>query len=68
MKIALNISFFLFSLFSFSDISFSLTDYQIKRICKREKSESICIKKLQDKRYKLQKGDLIEIPVIPYKK
>ena len=50
------------------DKSFSLTNYEIKKICKKEKRESICIKNLQEKRSKLQKGDLIEIPVIPYKR
>ena len=68
MKLAFNLSFFLFALFTFSDASFSFTDYQIKKICKREKRESICIKNLREKRSNLQKGNLIEIPVIPYKR
>ena len=67
MKLALNLSLFLFVLFTFDDKSFSITDYQIKKICKKEKRESICIKNLREKRYNLQKGNLIEIPVIPYK-
>ncbi len=48
--------------------SFSLTDYKIKNICKKEKRKSTCIKNLQEKRSDLQKGNLIEIPVVPYKK
>ena len=68
MKLAFNLSFFLFALFTFSDKSFSFSDYQIKKICKKEKKESICIKDLQEKRSNLQKGNLIEIPVIPYKR
>ena len=68
MKLVLRLSLFLFALFSFSDKSFSITDYQIKKICKKEKNKSICIKKLQNKRSNLQKGIFIEIPVIPYSK
>ena len=68
MKLGLNLFLFLFALTIFGDKSFSLTDYQIKRICRREKRESICIKNLQEKKSNLQKGNLIEIPVIPYKR
>ena len=57
MKLALNLSFFLFALLTFSNRSFSL----------KEKRQLSCIKNLQEKRYFLQKGRLIEIPVIPYK-
>ena len=66
MKLVLNFSMFLLAFFSFSNESYSLTDFQIKRFCKKEKRVSICIKKLQEKRSDLQKGKLIEIPVIPY--
>ena len=68
MKLSLNAFLFLIALFIFGDKSFSLTDYQIKKICKKEKRVSICIKNLQDKKSNLQKGNLIEIPVIPYKR
>ena len=68
MKLVLNFSMFLLAFFSFSNESFSLTDFQIKRICKREKRVSLCIKNLQEKRSDLQNGKLIEIPVKPYKK
>ena len=67
MKSALKFSIFLFALFVFGDKSFSLSDYQIKRICKKERKELSCIKNLQDKRSNLQKGNLIEIQIIPYK-
>ena len=67
MKLALNLSFFLFALLTFGNKSFSLTDYQIRKICSKEKRQLSCIKNLQEKRYFLQKGRLIEIPVIPYK-
>ena len=68
MKKALNLSLFLIALVMLGNKSFSLTDYKIKKICIKEKRESTCIEKLQEKRYNLKKGNLIEIPVIPYKR
>jgi len=67
MKLVLNFSIFLLAFFSFSNESFSLTDYQIKRFCTKENNISLCIKDLKEKRSNLQKGKLIEIPVTPYK-
>ena len=68
MKLVLNFSMVLLAFFSFSNESFSLSDFQIKRFCTKEKRVSLCIKKLQEKRSDLQKGKLIEIPVKPYKR
>ena len=68
MKLVLHLSSFLITLFIFGDKSFSLTDYQIKKICKNEKKELTCIKNLKEKRSNLQKGDPIEIPVKSYKR
>ena len=68
MKLVLNFSIFLLAFFSFSNESFSLTDFQIKRFCKKEKRVSFCIKNLKEKRSDLQEGKLIEIPVKPYKR
>ena len=70
MKLVLNLYLYLtlFFLFTFVEKSFSLTNYEITRTCKKEKRESLCIKKLQEKRSDLQEGKLIEIPVIPYKR
>ena len=68
MRLALKLSFFLFALFMPGQMSFSLSDYKINQNCKKEKRQSICIKILKEKRNNLQKGNLIEIPVIPYKK
>jgi len=67
MKLVLNFSLFLLAFFSFRNESFSLTNYQIKKFCSKEKRISLCIKDLQEKRSDLQKGKLIEIPVKPYK-
>ena len=66
MKFAFNLTFSLFALLMVSDKSFSLTDYKIKKICNKEKRALTCIKNLQEKRFNLQKGKKIEIPVIPY--
>ena len=66
MKLLLNL--FLFSLFLIGEKAYSITDYQIKKICKHEKRKLTCIKNLQEKRSNLQKGNLIEIPVIPYRR
>ena len=68
MKLVLDFSMFLLAFFSFSNESFSLTNYQIKKFCSKEERESLCIKNLQEKRSDLQKGKLIEIPVTPYKR
>ena len=68
MKLAFNLCLFLFSLVIYSDKSFSLTDFQIKKICKKEKRQSVCMKDLKKKRFDLENGKLIEIPVIPYRK
>ena len=67
MKFALKISLLLFALFLLGDKSLSLSDYQIKRICKKNKIEEYsCFKNLQKKKLNLEKGNKIEIPVIPY--
>jgi len=68
MNLGLILSFFILVFFSFSNESFSLTDFQIKRYCTKEKRVSQCIKDLQEKRSNLQKGKVIEIPVAPYKR
>tara|TARA_B100000401_G_C52322686_1_gene492596 strand:+ start:111 stop:317 length:207 start_codon:yes stop_codon:yes gene_type:complete len=68
MKLAVNFCLLFFSLIIYVDKSFSLTDFQIKKICKKEKRQSECIKDLKEKRFDLENGKLIEIPVIPYRK
>ena len=68
MKFVINFSIFLMGFLSFSNESFSLTDYQIKRFCAKNKRVSLCIKNLKEKRSDLQKGKLIEIPITPYKR
>ena len=67
MKLVLNFFLFLFTLFILSEDSFSLTNYQIKKICRKERRESTCVKYLQEQRSNIQKGNRIEIPVIPFR-
>ena len=67
MRLVLNLSLFIFTFVILGNESFSLTDYQIKKICNKEKRKSTCVKNLQQRRTDLQKGNLIEIPIIPYK-
>ena len=68
MKLVLNLSMFLLAFFSLTNESFSLSNYQIKKYCAKEKKVSACIAELKEKRFDLQKGKLIEIPVAPYKR
>ena len=67
MKLVLNSTILVLFFLTFSNKTYSLTNYQIKRYCRKEESLSKCIKKFEQKRSNLQKGKLIEIPVIPYK-
>jgi len=68
MKLTLNLLFFIVAFLTFSDKAFSLSDYQIKKICEKEKKVYSCIKNLKKKRYDLNRGNLIEIPVLPRKR
>jgi len=53
---------------SFSLNAYSITNNEINKICQKEVKKSLCVKRLKINRYKLIKGNPIEIPVIPYKK
>ena len=68
MKLLFKLLLFLFSLVLLEDKSLSLTNYQIKKICRKAERESTCIKDLKERKFDLQKGKKIEIPVIPHKK
>ena len=68
MKTLLYLSLSLSALLIYDNKSFSLTNSQIKKFCKKEKSQSTCIKNFKEKRLNLQEGKLIEIPVIPFKR
>ena len=68
MKLLKNCLFFLLISLVFENNVFPLSNYQIKQICKKEKKISNCIKNLKFKKLNLEKGNQIEIPVIPFKK
>ena len=64
MKIIFTYLIFLF--YSFN--AFSITNNEIYKICRKEVNKISCVKRLKINRYILEKGNPIEIPVIPYKK
>ena len=67
MRLLLKLFLFLCVLTIFEENSFSLTNYQIRKICKNKKRVSVCVNNLLEKRSKLQKGIFIEIPVRTYR-
>ena len=68
MKLLLNLFLFLFTLITFNDHSLSLSYSQIKKFCEKERSERKCINDLREKKSNLQKGNFIEIPIVPYRR
>ena len=62
-------TFLLFlNIFLFENNAYSLSDYRIKEICRKNPKRSTCIKNLNFKKLELLKGNKIEIPIIPFKK
>ena len=53
---------------SFSINAFSITNTEINKICQKERNKFLCTKRLKINRLKLKEGNLIEIPVIPYRR
>ena len=68
MKILINCFLVLLVFILFENKSYSLTDYQIKELCKKERRKLNCIRNYQIKRLEFLKGNRIEIPVIPFRK
>ena len=68
MKLFFNTLLFIFIFFLFENSAYSLSDYEIKKICQKKPNRSTCIKNLKFKKLNLLKGNIIEIPVIPLKK
>ena len=52
----------------FNNYSFALTNNEIIRYCNRERNSQDCIRKMKIRRYKLERGNPIDIPIIPFKK
>ena len=67
MTSLLNILLYSLVLFSFENRVYSLSENQIKEICKNKLRRSTCIKNLKLKKLNLLQGKRIEIPVIPFK-
>ena len=53
---------------SFSINTFSITNTEINKLCQKERNKFLCVKRLKVNRLKLKEGNLIEIPVIPYRR
>ena len=68
MKFFFNSLLYLLVIFSFENSAYSLSESQIKEICKRKQKRLNCIKNLKLKKLNLIEGKHIEIPVIPFKK
>ena len=68
MKLFLNTILFLLITSLFENNAYSLSDYRIKEICKRQIRRTNCIKEMKIKKLKLLQGNPIEIPILPYKK
>ena len=47
--------------------TYSISNYQIFKICTRKRREKACIKRLKLNRELIYQGKPIEIPVYPYK-
>ena len=61
--------FFTYLIFLFYSLNaFSITNNEIYKICQKEVNKISCVKRLKLNRSMLDKGNPIEIPVIPYKK
>ena len=67
MKFFFNSLLYILVLFSFENRVYSLSETQIKEICKNKLRRSTCIKNLKLKKLNLLQGKRIEIPVIPFK-
>ena len=68
MKSVFNTLLYLLFLFLFENSAYSLSDYQIKKICQNKPRMTNCIKNLKFKKFNLLQGNQIEIPVVPFKK
>ena len=68
MKYLLFTFLFLLTFLINENKGFALSDYEIRKICKKERKKTTCIKNLKEKKINLLKGNRIKIPVIPFKK
>ena len=68
MKYLLFTFLFLLQCFINENKVYALNDYEIKKICKKERKQTTCIKFLKEKNINLLKGKRIKIPIIQYKR
>ncbi len=68
MKYLLFTFLFLFAFFSNHNKVSALNDYEIIKICKKERKKRNCIVNMKEKKIKLLKGKRIKIPVIQFKR
>ena len=68
MKYLLFTFLFLLAFLISENKGFALNNYQIRKICKKERQKTTCIKNLKEKNINLLKGNRIKIPVIPFKR
>ena len=66
MKYLLFTFLFLLQCFINENKAYALNDYEIRKICKKERKKTTCMKKLKEKNINLLKGKRIKIPVIPF--
>ncbi len=67
MKLLLKSFLFLLISFLYEKTAYSISNYEIQKICQNKQNRFYCMKKLKDKKTNLIKGNRIEIPVIPFK-
>ena len=67
MKLFLKIFSLTFLLFVFSLEVYSISNYEILKICRNKRKEKSCVKRLKLNRELIDKGKPIRIPVLPYK-
>ena len=68
MKIIPSLIIILQIFFFFNLEAYSISNLEIYKICKKQRREKECIKRLKTNRELLKEGRPIEIPVIPFKK
>ena len=68
MKYLLFTILFLLAFFINENKVSALNDYEIIKICKKERKKTTCIKNLKEKNINLLKGKRIKIPVIQFKR
>ena len=68
MKLFFSPLIFFLIIFLFDNSAYSLSDYQIKKLCQNKPNRSTCIKNIKFKKLNLLQGNKIEIPVIPFNK